>query len=57
MEKEREIKSLHSKLDQVTDENISLKLQVADLESDIVDQRHSTHQKYDLTIDNIKSLL
>ena len=23
----------------------------------MVDQRHSTHQKYDLTIDNIKSLL
>jgi hypothetical protein len=37
------------------DENVSLKLQIADLESELIDEKQTKKVKYDFTVDNLKS--
>lgn len=43
------------KVDNLQDENISLKLKVSELESELLDERQKQQMKYDFTIDNFKS--
>lgn len=52
---QRQSSRLQDLLDQVKDENISLKLRVADLESEILQERKETLQRFELSIETIKA--
>jgi hypothetical protein len=47
--------SMQDRLDGVLDENVTLKLRVSELESDIIDEKHHKQVKYDFTVDHLKS--
>jgi cell division protein FtsB len=46
---------LQAVLDDLKDENITLKLKVAELESEVLDEKQRKQMKYDLTVDTLKS--
>jgi hypothetical protein len=46
---------LQQRLDDLKDENITLKLRVSELESEVLDEKQSKQLKYDLTLDTLKS--
>lgn len=54
-EKSRNFLELQTKVDDLKDENITLKLRVSELESEILDEKNSKQMKYDLTLDSLKS--
>ena len=54
-EKGRNFLDLQTKIDDLRDENITLKLRVSELESEILDEKNSKQMKYDLTLDTLKS--
>ena len=54
-EKGRNYLELQTKIDDLKDENITLKLRVSELESEILDEKNQKQMKYDLTLDTLKS--
>jgi hypothetical protein len=49
------VDEIQDKNDTLQDEIVTLKLKVADLESEIVDEKHKKRLNYDVTIESIKS--
>jgi hypothetical protein len=49
------LSNMQERLDDVLDENVTLKLRVSELESDIIDEKHNKQVKYDFTVDHLKS--
>jgi len=50
----RQSLSLQQRLDEVKDENITLKLKISEMESDILEERQSKQMKYDINLDMFK---
>jgi hypothetical protein len=51
----RQLSKTQENLDFAKDENISLKLRISELESDILEERTHKQQKYELTVDSVKA--
>ena len=51
----RQSQQLQQKLDDLKDENVTLKLKISEMESDILEERQSKQMKYDINIDMFKS--
>ena len=45
------------KIDELKDENVTLKLRLSDLEGDILEERQSKQLKYDLSVDAMRASL
>jgi len=43
------------RLEEVRDENVSLKLRISELESEIIEERDKTRVKFDLNLEVLKS--
>ena len=43
------------KIDELKDENITLKLRLSDLEGDILEERQSKQLKYDMSVDAMRA--
>ena len=46
---------MQRQLDQAQDEVVTLKLKLSDLESELIDERHSKRINYDVTLEGIKA--
>ena len=44
-------------IDELKDENVTLKLRVADIEGDLLEERETKQVRYDVTLETIKSQL
>ena len=44
-------------IDELKDENVTLKLKVADIEGDMLEERESKQVRYDITLETVKSQL
>ena len=53
----RQSQQLQQKLDDLKDENVTLKLKISEMESDILEERQAKQMKYDINIDMFKSQL
>tara|TARA_B110000285_G_scaffold215452_1_gene261807 strand:+ start:1034 stop:1219 length:186 start_codon:yes stop_codon:yes gene_type:complete len=53
----RQSQQLQQKLDDLKDENVTLKLKISEMESDILEERQTKQMKYDVNIDMFKSQL
>ena len=42
-------------IDELKDENVTLKLRVADIEGDLLEEREMKQVRYDVTLETIKS--
>ena len=43
------------KIDELKDENVTLKLRLSDLEGDILEERQGKQLKYDMSVDAMRS--
>lgn len=44
-------------IDELKDENVTLKLKVADIEGDLLEERETKQVRYDITLETVKSQL
>lgn len=42
-------------IDELKDENVTLKLKVADIEGDLLEERETKQVRYDITLETVKS--
>ena len=46
---------MQQQIDSLQDENVTLKLKISDMESDLIDERHKKKINYDVTLESIKA--
>lgn len=46
---------MQQQIDTLQDENVTLKLKISDMESDLIDERHKKKINYDVTLESIKA--
>ena len=49
------VNNLQEKVDNLEDENVTLKLKISDMETDLIDERHKKKVNYDVTLESIKA--
>ena len=52
---QEDVDEIQRQLDIVQDENVTLKLKVADLETELIDEKHQKRISYDVTLEGIKA--
>lgn len=49
------VNEMQQQIDALQDENVTLKLKISDMESDLIDERHKKKINYDVTLESIKA--
>ena len=49
------VNDMQQQIDSLQDENVTLKLKISDMESDLIDERHKKKINYDVTLESIKA--
>ena len=49
------VNHLQEQIDALEDENVTLKLKISDMETDLIDERHKKKVNYDVTLESIKA--
>lgn len=52
---QRDVSDYQHQIDGLQDENMTMKLRIADLEQELVDERYKTKLNYDMTIETVKA--
>ena len=49
------VNEMQQQIDALQDENVTLKLKISDMESDLIDEQHKKKINYDVTLESIKA--
>lgn len=52
---QQDIQALQDQVDSLSDENVSLKLKVSDLEQELVDERYKKKLHFEVTVEGVKA--